>query len=128
MVPIVEVLIVAGLHVPAMPFVETAGSEGATLFWHNGPTWLRVGVTCEVTVMLNVAVVAHCPADGVKVYVVVPGVLVLIVAGLHVPEIPFVDVTGRVGGEEFWQRAPTALNVGTIGGLIVMFNTAVVAH
>lgn len=78
--------------------------------------------------MLKVAVVAHWFADGVNVYVVVPAVLVLIVAGLHVPEMPFVDVTGRVGGAEFWQRAPMVLKVGTIGGLIVMLNPAVVAH
>lgn len=78
--------------------------------------------------MLKVAELAHCPADGVKVYVVVPGVLVVIVDGLHVPGIPFVDVTGRVGGVEFWQRGPMALNVGTVGALIVMFSAAVVAH
>jgi len=78
--------------------------------------------------MLRVAVEAHCPADGVKVYVVVAGVLVLIVAGLHVPVIPLVEVIGKVGGAEFWQRAPIALNVGTTGGFIVIFNVAVVAH
>ena len=78
--------------------------------------------------MLRVATDAHCPADGVKVYVVVPAVEVLIVAGLHVPVIPFVEVMGKVGGAEFWQRAPIGLNVGVIGGLIVMFNVAVVAH
>lgn len=78
--------------------------------------------------MLNVAMVAHCPADGVNVYVVVPGVLVVIVDGLQVPGIPFLDVTGRVGGVEFWQRGPMALNVGTVGALIVMLSVAVVAH
>ena len=78
--------------------------------------------------MLKVDMVAHCPADGVQVYVVVAGVVVLIVAGLHVPEIPFVDVTGRVGGAEFWHSAPIALNVGITGGLIVTFIVAVVAH
>jgi hypothetical protein len=51
--------------------------------------------------MLNVAVVAHCPADGVNVYVVVPAVVVLIVDGLHVPVIPFVEVVGSVGAVEF---------------------------
>ncbi len=30
---------------------------------------LNVGVMFEFTVTVNVAVVAHCPAEGVKVYV-----------------------------------------------------------
>ena len=47
--------------------------------------------------MFSVAVIAHCPVDGVKVYVVVPAVAVLIVAGLHVPVIPLFDVVGRTG-------------------------------
>ena len=111
-----------------MPFAEVAGSAGAALFWHSGPICVSVGVTCDVTLMLKVATDAHCPADGVKVYVAVPAVLVLIVAGLHVPVIPLVEVMGSVGGAEFWQRAPIALNVGTTGGLIVIFNVAVVAH
>ena len=38
-------------------------------------------------------VVAHCPAFGVNVYVVV---VVLLMAGLHIPAIPFVEVVGRV--------------------------------
>ena len=85
-------------------------------------------MTLLETTILIVAVVPHCPAAGVKVYVVVPGVAVLIVAGLHVPVIPLVEVMGKVGGAEFWQRAPIALNVGVTGGLIVIFSVAVVAH
>jgi hypothetical protein len=37
----------------------------------------------------------------VNVYVVVPTVAVLIVAGLHVPVILLVDVVGRSGAVEF---------------------------
>ena len=51
--------------------------------------------------MFSVAVIAHCPVDGVKVYVVVPAVEVLMVAGLHVPVIPLVDVVGRAGAVLF---------------------------
>ena len=37
---------------------------------------------------------------------------VLIVAGLHVPVIPFVEVPGNVGAVEFWHKAFIAANVG----------------
>jgi hypothetical protein len=40
-----------------------------------------------------------------------PTVAVLIVAGLQVPVIPFDDVVGNVGAEEFWHRGPTETNV-----------------
>jgi hypothetical protein len=50
----------------------------------------------------------------VKVYVVVPTVAVLIVAGLHVPVIPFVEVEGKAGGVEFWQSGPRAVKTGVI--------------
>jgi hypothetical protein len=94
-------LIVAGVHAPEIPFVEVAGSDGAALPWQSGPICENTGGTCDVIVILKVAVSAHKPAVGVKVYVVVPGVAVLIVEGLHVPVIPFVEVTGRVGALEF---------------------------
>jgi hypothetical protein len=38
-------------------------------------------------------------------------------AGLHVPVIPSFDVNGNVGGIEFWQSGPMALNVGVTGEL-----------
>ena len=47
--------------------------------------------------IFSVAVVAHWPAAGVKVYVVVPTVAVLIVAGLHVPVMPLTDVYSNSG-------------------------------
>ena len=52
-------------------------------------------------VMLSVLVVAHCPPAGVNVYVVVPAVAVLIVAGLHVPVMPLLEVVGRTGAVLF---------------------------
>ena len=45
-----------------------------------------------------VVVVAHCPAEGVKVYTVDPAETVLIVEGFHVPEMPFSEVAGKVPG------------------------------
>jgi hypothetical protein len=122
------VLIVVGLHVPVIPLVEVAGNDGAVLFWHSGAIAVNVGVICGLIVTVKVAVVAHCPAAGVKVYVVVPGVVVLIVAGLHVPLMPLFDVAGSVGAVAFWQSDPIAVNVGVICGLIVMLSVAGIAH
>ncbi|MPN33385.1 hypothetical protein SDC9_180871 [bioreactor metagenome] len=45
-----------------------------------------------------VAVKAHCPAVGVKVYNVVPALAVLIVEGFHVPVTPLLDAVGSVAG------------------------------
>ena len=61
-----------------------------------------------------VMVLPHCPAVGVKVYVLVPAVAVLIVAGLHVPVIPLVDVAGRAGAVLFRHSGPVAVNVGVV--------------
>ena len=51
--------------------------------------------------MLNVAVVAHCPAVGVNVYTVVPAVAVL-TAGAQVPVMAgrLVDDNGNTGATE----------------------------
>ena len=57
-----------------------------------GFTAAKVGVTCGFTAIVNVVVDAHCPATGVKVYVVVAW---LFKAGLQVPEIPFTDEVGN---------------------------------
>jgi hypothetical protein len=62
-----EVLMVDGLHVPVMPLLDIAGNAGAAAFWHSGAIAVKVGVICGLIVTLKVAVVAHCPADGVKV-------------------------------------------------------------
>ena len=62
------VFIMAGFHVPLMPLFELAGNDGAVLFWHNGPMAVKVGVvTLVLTVIVSVAVEAHCPAVGVNV-------------------------------------------------------------
>jgi hypothetical protein len=77
--------------------VEVAGKPGAVLFWHNGPICVNAGVAALVTCMAIVALVAQCPADGVKVYFLVPTVPVLIIAGFQVPVKLFVEVNGSVG-------------------------------
>ena len=51
------------------------------------------GVTTGTTSTVLVTETAHCPAVGVKVYVVVA---VLLIAGLQVPVMPLIDVVGSV--------------------------------
>ena len=72
-------------------FVELVGKTGAVAPEQIAATAAKVGVTFGVTVMLSVVIVAHCPAVGVKVYVVVA---VLLIAGDQVPEIPFIELVG----------------------------------
>jgi hypothetical protein len=110
---------VEGDQVPVIPFVEVEGNAGAEALIHNGPILANVGVIEVVMVMFNVAVEAHCPAVGVNVYVVVPLLLVLMVAGDQVPAIPFVDVLGKEGATEFWHKGPIAVNVGVVNAFIV---------
>jgi hypothetical protein len=65
--PADAVLIVAGLHVPVMALVEVPGSNGAVELRHSGPIWVNAGVINGSITIFIVAVVAHWPADGVKV-------------------------------------------------------------
>ena len=98
-------LIVVGFHEPTIggTLVELKGSVGGTEFWHKGPMAAKVGVIWGSIVILRVAEVAHCPAVGVNVYTVVPGVVVLMVAGFQEPVIggTLVELPGSNGGVEF---------------------------
>jgi hypothetical protein len=113
-VPTVAVLIVTGFQVPVMPLVDVNRNAGGVEFWHKGPIAANAGVICVAIVILKVVVVPHCPAPGVKVYTVVPTVVVLIVAGFQVPVIPLVDVKGNEGATKFWHSGPIVANVGVI--------------
>ena len=129
MVPTTDVLIEAGLQVPLMLLFDVNGSAGATEFKQSEPNGSKVGVTFGVTVTSIVVVaVAHWPASGVKVYVVVPGVDVLITAGLQVPLMLLFDVNGNAGATEFKQSEPNGLKVGVTFAAMVISNVAVVAH
>jgi hypothetical protein len=88
----------------------------------------NAGVTLGFTVTVSVAVVAHCPAVGVNVYV--PLAVLLTVAGLHVPVMPLLDVVGNVGAvapSQILTLVPK-LNVGVIFGFTVTVNVCVIAH
>ena len=77
-----------------------------------------------MTVTVNVAVVAHKPAVGVNVYVVV---WVLFTAGDQVPVIPLTEVPGSAKDPPL-QMAAMGLKTGTAGGLTVTVIVAVVAQ
>lgn len=81
---------------------------------------LRTGLT----VISIVIVAAQVPfARGVNVYVIVPTLSVLIVAGLHVPWIPLSDTRGSCGGVEFWHKGSICSNIGSV---CVVINTSIV--
>jgi hypothetical protein len=129
-VPLAVLLTVDGLHVPVIPLSDVVGKVGTVppLQIVNEVPKLNVGVILGLTVTLNVVVVAHCPAVGVKVYV--PLLVLLTVEGLHVPVIPLVDVPGKDGTVPPLQivNEVPKLNVGVSIGLTVTVNIAVVAH
>ena len=122
--------IVEGLHVPAIPFVDDVGRAGTLVpaqIVKLVPK-LNVGVMFGLTVTLNVVVVAHWPASGVKIYD--PEFWLSTTEGLHVPVIPFVDVAGNEGTvppAHIVKLVPKP-NVGGMLGLTVTVKVVVVAH
>ena len=64
---VVEVLLIAGDHVPVIPLVEVVGNADKLAPEQIDATCVKVGVVFGVTVIVMVAVVAHNPVVGVKV-------------------------------------------------------------
>jgi hypothetical protein len=60
-------LLSAGAQVPVIPLVDVVGSGDKVAPEQIGATAVNVGVTFGLTVIVIVAVVAHCPAVGVNV-------------------------------------------------------------
>jgi hypothetical protein len=93
-----------GFQVPVIPSFDDNGNAGAVAFWQYEVAMVgKVGVTLPTMLMFKETGVAQLPADGVNVYAAVPGTVVLIAAGLHVPVIPSLDVSGNDGAVAFWQ-------------------------
>ena len=67
----VAVLLIAGDHVPAIPFVDVIGKAGIDAPLQNGPTLLNTGVTVGCIVRLRVAVFGQ-PVLLFVTYVYVP--------------------------------------------------------
>jgi hypothetical protein len=102
------------------------GKTGAVVPEQIGVTAEKRGVACGTIVIIRVVVFAHCPASGVKVYI--PVVVLSTVAGLHVPEMPLVDVAGKTGAAVPAHICETALNRGVMLEVTVTVNVVVVPH
>jgi hypothetical protein len=124
--PEMVLLTVAGLQLPVMPLVEVVGNIGATEPLQKAGMAAKDAAVFELTVIFKVAVVAHCPALGVKVYM--PEAVLLTVAGLQVPVILLREVSGSIGATAPLQKAGMAVNVGVALGVTVIFNVTGVAH
>ena len=59
---------------------------------------------------------------------VVPAAAVLIIAGVHVPVIPLVEVDDKSGAVLFWQSGPIAVKAGVMLLVIVISMVTAVAH
>jgi hypothetical protein len=92
---------------------------------HMGETAVKVGVTNGLTVIVIVAVVAHCPTVGVKVYVFVA---ILSKTGDQAPAIELFEVVGKADKLPPEHIGETAVNVGVTNGFTVIVKVAVVAH
>src|SRR4029453_15320545 len=84
-----------------------------------GPICVKVGVTC-VLITISIVVTAAHGSVGVKVYVEVQTVAVLIVDGLQVPGNPLFEVAGNAGAVLFWQSGPICVKVGVTCALITI--------
>jgi hypothetical protein len=108
-----------------MPLLEVVGSGVNGAPEQIGPAAVNVGVMLELTTIVSVAVVAHCPASGVKVYVVV---VVLSKAGDQLPVMPLLEVVdngARVAPEHI---GANAANVGVMLELTTIVSAVVLAH
>ena len=63
----VVVLSKAGDHEPVMALLEVVGNGVKVAPEQIGPTAIKVGVMLDVTTIVRVVVVAHCPTVGVKI-------------------------------------------------------------
>jgi hypothetical protein len=72
----------------------------------------KVTIGSGFTTIVIVDVVAHWPASGVNVYVVVA---VLLITGLQAPVIALFDVVGKAAKVAPEQIGATCVNVGTVG-------------
>ena len=116
---------IVGDHVPVIPLFEVVGNAANIAPEQIELTCVNVGVAFGVTEIVMVAIVAHNPAVGVKVYVVVA---VLLTAGDHVPIIPLAEVVGNAAKIAPEQIDATCVNVGVVDEPTEIVIFAIVAH
>jgi hypothetical protein len=66
-VPSVAVLIIAGFHIPVIPFGDVADKSRAVSLVQRVSKVGKSGIVSGVMVTARVVVAAHCPLFGVKV-------------------------------------------------------------
>jgi hypothetical protein len=118
-------LIIAGDQVPTIPLGDVVAKIGAVDPEQTLGIGAKLGATIGFTEIVKVVNVAHNPAVGVKVYVVVAK---LFNAGAQVPVIPLVEVVGNGVIIAPEQTAGTGLKSGVTFGFTVIVIVAVVAH
>ena len=118
----VVVLLNAGDQKPLIPLSEVVGN-GDTVAPEQTTIGLNVGTVIAFTVIIKLALTAHWPTFGVKVYVVVP---VLFIEGDHAPAIPFVEFAGKGAKASPAQIGATGLNVGVALGLTFTVTLSVI--
>ena len=104
-------MLIAGDHVPDIPLFEFAGNVSGSPM-QIGATGLNVGVVSALTLIVIVVEIAHSPALGLKVYVVVA---MLFIVGDQFPLNPSIEVIGNVSVLPA-QIGSIGLNVGVTGG------------
>ena len=112
--PTVEVFIVLGFQVPVIPSKDCVGKFVGVVFIQNGPIAENVGVKGFVMETLTEVTLAHCPAEGEKVKLKLPVLVVEIVEGFQVPAIPFIEFGGKVGAVPFKQIGFIGVNEGVM--------------
>ena len=87
-----------------------------------------VAVTVGMGLMTDerVMLVAHCPTLGVKIYTAF--VVLLMVAGFHVPTIPFGDVFDNIGATPPKHIGGIGAKFGKVGAITVTVKTWLVGH
>ena len=129
-IPLLALSTIAGDHEPVMKLIDEVGNVGTIppeQILKVVPK-LNVGVVCGVIVTINVEVLAHCPASGVKVYV--PLLALSTIAGDHEPVMELLDDVGKAGTippEQILKVVPKE-NVGVVCGVIVTVNVVMLAH
>ena len=119
------VLSSTGAHEPVMPLFDVVGNGVNVAPEQIGAIALNVGIRLVFTVIVKVAVVAHCPGSGVNVYVVV---VALSNAGAHEPVTPLLEVVGNGAKVAPEQIGAIAANVGVTLVFTVIVKVVVEAH
>jgi len=126
---VVAVLFKAGDQVPVIVFVDVVGKADKVVPEQIGPTDEKIGVTFGFTVIVNAVGRAQEPADGVKVYVVVPSIDVSTDEGLQVPVILLLEVVGKIGALAPWHKLlGIPVNVGVTFEFTVTFKVCLLAQ